>query len=165
MSDTGTRPRYRGMAVTYGGKLATAYWEDRGTLTVALLEDPGTGSMHYTRVAVSMVELEPWNSAEDLTFAADVLEREARYLTPGGPGQVRLEALAAVYRRHARTCVADSGSMTGCRPVCDAPATRLVTSDGYGGPYTRRLCDRHAHHEPARVYPDRVTDNRPISED
>lgn len=53
-------------------------------------------------------------------------------------------------------CTADSGSMTGCRPVCDAAATRTVTHWGYGGPYVYLLCERHAGQAAARHYPDRV---------
>jgi hypothetical protein len=54
------------------------------------------------------------------------------------------------------TCTADSGSMTGNRPICDAPATRELTYEGYRGPYVTRLCDRHAKGLSARIYPDRV---------
>lgn len=54
------------------------------------------------------------------------------------------------------TCLADSGAATGCRPVCDRPAVRVLTYGGYGGPYVTRLCDTHADGLAARVYPDQV---------
>lgn len=53
------------------------------------------------------------------------------------------------------TCQEDSGSMTDCRPICDAPATHRVTqaaSGGYG-PYVSLHCKRHADGAAARHYP------------
>ena len=58
-------------------------------------------------------------------------------------------------------CAADSGSATGCRPICDAPAVVAVTHTGYRGPYVTRLCRRHADQLPGRIYPDRVTGEVP----
>lgn len=55
-------------------------------------------------------------------------------------------------------CTYDSGSMTGCRPLCDAPATRVVayTLPCYG---TLRapVCDRHLSPTLGRIYPDAYT--------
>jgi hypothetical protein len=59
-------------------------------------------------------------------------------------------------------CAHDSGSMTGCRPACDQPATRTLTYEGYRGPYVTRLCDQHADHLPTRVHPHRVIGDEPI---
>lgn len=39
----------------------------------------------------------------------------------------------------AGTCAHDSGSATGCRPICDAPAVVAVTHTGYRGPYVTPL--------------------------
>lgn len=55
------------------------------------------------------------------------------------------------------TCEQDSGSATGCRPVCSEPATRELTHTGYRGPYVTRLCAAHAAALSARVWPERVT--------
>lgn len=60
------------------------------------------------------------------------------------------------------TCAADSGAATGCSPICEAPATRVVRYTGYRGPYLTRLCDRHADRLPARVYPDQVLSDERI---
>jgi hypothetical protein len=54
-------------------------------------------------------------------------------------------------------CAADSGSATGCRPVCDAAATREVTYTGDRGPYVTSLCDAHAATLAARVWPETLT--------
>jgi hypothetical protein len=60
-------------------------------------------------------------------------------------------------------CQEDSGSMTGCRPICDAPAVRVLTYRPSCGPVlVTRLCDRHADHLPARIWPYLVTDDRRI---
>lgn len=60
-------------------------------------------------------------------------------------------------------CAWDSGSATGCRPLCDAPATVAVTYDpcGSGGPLDTRLCDRHAGILPGRIYPGRILSTVP----
>jgi hypothetical protein len=59
---------------------------------------------------------------------------------------------------HYTFCQEDSGSMTGCEPVCDAPATHLVTHHGHYGaePYVSQKCARHANGSAARHWPDRV---------
>lgn len=53
-------------------------------------------------------------------------------------------------------CQADSGSATGCRPVCDLPAAVAVTHEGYRGPYVAHLCPWHAARLSARIWPYRV---------
>lgn len=159
MTTTSTRTAVP-MVVTYGGKLAHAYWNDHGTVTVHLLRDPGHGSMTFGRISVQMLELLPgYSTAADSERFADALEHGARYLTPG-PGADRITAQAAEIRRRLDTCNEDSGSMTGCRPVCDRPATREVTiSSGL----RLRLCDRHARHAAARAYPDTVTNDHALT--
>ena len=59
----------------------------------------------------------------------------------------------------ARRRTEDSGSATGCRPICQAPATHAVTVTviGMRFTYTAELCKRHADHAPARHYPYPVT--------
>lgn len=54
-------------------------------------------------------------------------------------------------------CVWDSGSMTGCRPVCDQPATRMVEhSVPCYGTFTYALCAAHARLAEGRYWPDPV---------
>lgn len=60
-------------------------------------------------------------------------------------------------------CAWDTGSATGCRPACDAPADVVVTYDGYRGPYVTRLCRRHADILPARIWPYAVTRRVPVA--
>lgn len=147
------------MTVAYGGALAHGYWDDHGTVTVHLLRDPGNGPMTLTRISVQMLELlTGYCTPADAERFADALEHGARYLTPG-PVADRITAQAAQIRRRLDVCNADSGSMTGCRPVCERPATRELTiSNGL----RLRMCDQHARHEPARAYPDTVTNDQPI---
>jgi hypothetical protein len=50
------------------------------------------------------------------------------------------------------SCQYDSGSMTGCRPLCDRPATvRGSYANGSYGPFLVDLCDRHVLPFRARV--------------
>lgn len=47
------------------------------------------------------------------------------------------------------TCDYDSGSMTGCRPLCDAPATHVVRFDGIAA----HVCERHVRPTENRAWP------------
>lgn len=61
------------------------------------------------------------------------------------------------------TCAADSGSATGCRPVCADPATVTVTYEGYRGPYVTRLCADHARTVAPRIWPYAVLSAVPLT--
>lgn len=51
------------------------------------------------------------------------------------------------------TCTYDSGSATGCRPLCDQLATVVIEYDGYRGPLRSPVCDRHRGPTLGRIYP------------
>lgn len=54
----------------------------------------------------------------------------------------------------APTCGHDSGSATGCRPLCDAPAVVGITY-GYGAyRVTVNVCQRHVATTHNRVWPE-----------
>lgn len=54
-------------------------------------------------------------------------------------------------------CRFDTGSMSDCQPACSAPATRLLSYDGYGGRYTIELCQPHVAPMRGRVFPSKAT--------
>ena len=55
------------------------------------------------------------------------------------------------------TCEYDSGSATGCQPLCDKPATHLVTYRNGSYKVESEVCQRHVRFTVARAYPSATT--------
>lgn len=59
------------------------------------------------------------------------------------------------------TCSYDSGAMTDCVPLCDSPATHIVTyRNGSYGPFAAPMCERHVQPMQGRVYPGHIGTTR-----
>ena len=62
------------------------------------------------------------------------------------------------------TCSYDSGSATGCQPLCHQPATTVIVQHACGGygPFSNPVCKRHRSPMLGRIAPS-TYDVRPVA--